>query len=404
MNPSRRQSPYRSQHLGRDHSPPRDIAWGLITFCALLASPECVSSQQVTGRLVPELRIQIPEDLGLSQIGAMAEGPHGELYLTDRGEARVIVVDTKGRLARMVGRRGEGPGEFRFVGSLGWMGDSLWVSDPAMRRLSFFGADGEYLRSLPFPVLRPRRPGLELSTEAILGDGSLLIRENWGVSDASFVAATGLLVLRATRAGRITDTVRWLAARRGAMVVRLPTGGIMQRDQPWSDDDLHAIDPRGTEFIVVERPTAESPASARFRLLVYGTDGRLRFERSVPYDPVALTGSRFDAEVQRAAAPILRRFSSAGHAKDAVALEFFRPRFLPPVRNLLVGRDQSIWINVQRKESDETWLVFDKTGTLTGTILAPPQVRLLAVSSTGAWGIELDPNDLPIPVRYRIER
>ena len=52
-------------------------------------------------------------DILLGQVGAAVSGPQGEVYALDSQLAQVLVFDAAGRLLRVLGREGEGPGEFR---------------------------------------------------------------------------------------------------------------------------------------------------------------------------------------------------------------------------------------------------------------------------------------------------
>jgi hypothetical protein len=56
----------------------------------------------------------------------------------DQMEKRIVVTDGPGKPLRMIGRRGEGPGEFLSVSALAVRGDSLVVTDGGQRRASTF--------------------------------------------------------------------------------------------------------------------------------------------------------------------------------------------------------------------------------------------------------------------------
>ena len=52
----------------------------------------------------------------------------GRAVVADRGNRRVLVLDALGQLERTVGRRGEGPMEFKELSSLlSWPGDSVFA-------------------------------------------------------------------------------------------------------------------------------------------------------------------------------------------------------------------------------------------------------------------------------------
>ncbi len=70
------------------------------------------------------------------------------LVSPDPLEVRVYTAD--GKLQRVIGRAGEGPGEYRSAVHLrAWPGDSVLVISSATRRNSLFGLDGKLVREWP---------------------------------------------------------------------------------------------------------------------------------------------------------------------------------------------------------------------------------------------------------------
>jgi len=87
-----------------------------------------------------------------NRIGEFVVDDAGNFYISDRMEYHVKVFDRSGRYLRTIGRRGQGPGEFDGMGSLSIVRTTgeLAVQNVRKRCLSFFKADGTYLRDLPF--------------------------------------------------------------------------------------------------------------------------------------------------------------------------------------------------------------------------------------------------------------
>lgn len=57
--------------------------------------------------------------------------------------------DENGTLLRQLGRRGEGPGEFMFIGEALWDGSHYWLIDSSRQLSSIFNAEGELLFQQP---------------------------------------------------------------------------------------------------------------------------------------------------------------------------------------------------------------------------------------------------------------
>lgn len=70
------------------------------------------------------------------------------IYITDYQDQSIKVFDPKGEYIRTIGKKGEGPGEFTFVGHLTVLPDGrLLVMDSEARRISLFDSDGKYMES-----------------------------------------------------------------------------------------------------------------------------------------------------------------------------------------------------------------------------------------------------------------
>lgn len=71
----------------------------------------------------------------------------GNLYVLDASAGRVVVLDPEGRLAQIIGRKGEGPGEFNRATDLAvWPDGSFAVSDLGHAAYQVFSPDGELKR------------------------------------------------------------------------------------------------------------------------------------------------------------------------------------------------------------------------------------------------------------------
>lgn len=104
-----------------------------------------------------ELGIVVRLDRTGNPIGAIGKGvlkrptglardpQHKLLYVADTYAHDVKVFDDEGRLVQLIGRRGEGDGEFNFPTHLAFARGELYVTDTLNSRVQVFGAGGEVL-------------------------------------------------------------------------------------------------------------------------------------------------------------------------------------------------------------------------------------------------------------------
>ena len=102
--------------------------------------------------LVEELSIgeaEGMEDYMFSLIVSIDVDDEGNIYVLDIKERHIKVFNSDGRLMRIIGRKGQGPGEFQrpFTVQITAQNEVV-VFDVIIQRLHFFSLDGEYKKSI----------------------------------------------------------------------------------------------------------------------------------------------------------------------------------------------------------------------------------------------------------------
>lgn len=207
--------------------------------------------------------------LAFTGIGAVAA--HDTLLaITDVRECQIIIYNTlRDRFVERVGRCGGGPGEFRNISAVTWLGDSLLVADQVTRSLQLLAPDGRQIRVL--------RPDLGRFAAAIL---SLDV-----ANDSTVIAGLGLLPAAHTR-----DAPPELA-HAFAVTLDVRTGAV--RDRFLLDDDPASRSASGTQgrslplCLLRTRPAVLATLNtwrwiATLRLLDEGGTGPLVFTADVP--------------------------------------------------------------------------------------------------------------------------
>ena len=78
------------------------------------------------------------------------------------------------------------------------------------------------------------------------------------------------------------------------------------------------------------------------------------------------------------------------------------PEFYPPIRDLVVGNDGTLWLSRWPVGRTRSWLVLDERGNRRGRVELPATLRVHAASTTQVWGTQPDRDGIPSIVRYRV--
>jgi hypothetical protein len=378
------------------------------TLVALLVSIAMPMAAQNPPRwsLAPELRIggsnATAPEYEFTTVRGIAIGPNGAIYVTQGQEQEIRVYDAQGKYVRTVGRKGGGPGEFTGLGSIGFVGDTLYTTDFQLRRITLFNADGSLITTIGAEPIQPVRTDSVVfrpSPVALLLDGSVL----GSASYASSLAASGQIkavpVFRLTRTGQVLETIALvpLGSNQGA----LQSGTTaMYFVQPISDAPLSVFAASAGRIFVVTR--AAQAGTNSFRVTAIRSNGDSLWSRSYPYRPLPLGSARADS-IRDATA---KTFSGggAGFTPDQVRKAVFIPDHQVTITRGLAAADGSLWLRREQFSNPLTWTVIAPDGNLTATLALPPNVRPLTVIGDLVWGVELDDVDVPQIVRYRIRK
>lgn len=356
--------------------------------------------------LVPELRIggeaATAPEYEFTTVRGIAIGPNGAMYVTQGQEQEIRVYDAQGKHVRTIGRKGGGPGEFTGLGSIGFVGDTLYTTDFQLRRITLFRADGSLITTIVSEASEPSRFDSVVfrpSPQVLLSDGSAL----GGASYASHLVASGQIkaapVYRLTRAARVQAIIAWVPVGSGQASLMSGTSAMFFT-QPFSDAPLSVFAATAGRLYVVAR--AAQAGSRSFRVTAIRTNGDTLWSRSYPYRPVPLGSARADS----VRSTLASRYSGgrAGFTPDQISKAIFIPDHQVTITRAFATHDGSLWLRREQFSDPLSWTVIAPNGNIAATLVLPPNVRPMTVIGDNVWGVELDDDDVPQLVRYRIRK
>ena len=325
-----------------------------------------------------ELRIGDTLDVGasLNTVGQALVGDKMSIVISQPTLPGVLVFDSIGRLDATFGGQGEGPGEFQDLLSIGMLGDTLYVTDRGSGRVTYFH-NRQLLESRRWIAdIAPRQTVGEVLLVSnvpavVLGDNRALVRPNLMAlrTKMSTEISTRLPVWLVDEESQVLGTVIWEELSGVGMTVT-HRGTQFQAIVPLQQKSFTQLGPSGSGAVTVSYSVGH--------LTVTGIDssGDTLFVRELEYTPLPLS----DDGIREAVLEMQIVPAMAEAEKDAVRSAFekmFRrkdllPEYLPPISDLFVGQDGSIWL--RRKETGGEMIDYSVLwgdGTPRGTIAIP---------------------------------
>lgn len=339
----------------------------------------------------------------LTLVTALAVDDEGRLYVAQPMDARIVVFDSGGGSLTSLGREGDGPGEFRAPLQMGWVRDSLWVYDPPAGRVSFW-RDREYTGSLPFRGVDMGPDYRRASLVALLADGGALATAAPVQHRSARHPESRGAVLRTDRRGENASPVTTLRFT-PPTTIQGEGSRMMLAYQPFDDGTLLAVSPDGERIVVVEREAARNGRRAIFSLLVLAAGGDTLADARIPYRPQALNEEMINRVVEVPDARIASRFPSPAAARRAIRQAVYLPAYQPPVTDVVVGRDHTVWLRREHTgTSTVEWTVLDERGGTLGRLNIPSAAKVFQADLEHVWTVEHDELEIPYVCRYRVER
>lgn len=340
-----------------------------------------------------ELRIR-GADAELSPVTWLAAARNGDIYVSQQQDAQIRIFDRDGHSVGTVGRAGSGPREFAALGASGWTGDSLWIFDPSLERLTFLRSDRTLGESVRSPRIEGGTPGGVPGYGGIAGTSIRAFR-----ADGAAILMSPLSRLPGSTVPRV---IAYFLLERNAGHRLVATGvpfdcfkvvGAVSVVEPLCPEPLSAAMQDGRSVVLVDHHGKEG---ARVRSV--RSDGTLAFERVVVMPRVPVSAGVWDSIIEA------RTRGPSGSTAIGLAIKTLKaPEYFPWVRTLLLARDGAVWLEGWGKGA-RPWTVLRPDGKVRGTVTLPAGFRLMAVDGDLLWGTALDADDFPEVVRYRIVR
>ena len=375
------------------------------TAMSLAPGASALTQEPPTLKLVRDLRIDAVEN-DLSPIGFLAVAPNGTIAVTQQQDRHLRYFDASGKSLGTFGRQGQGPGEFMNVGRTTWIADTLVVFDVMNRRLTLISPDRKFIRVVSMQVtvsLRPK-PGVDsppaqfsaLPT-SLAADGSMIVSPSLpqgpAAPDWPGGAKEGSPLVRVDAAGVVQNVVAWRPETKCS--VPFDAGGGMGTGFmaiPFCATVLFDYAADGRRLVL---SWVEPGAQPQFRVAAFRANGDTLFNRTYSYQQNRIPKAEKDSVLAaRSRNPQMR-----------AALEKAQlPEYYPPLSRVLLGADETTWLELTTREGERTWQMLDARGNQSAQLKVPRNLRIAVATRSTIWATETDDDGLQHIVRYRVNR
>lgn len=350
---------------------------------------------------VPD-RYQAVVDLEIGEIDGPVSLTHvrsvlvldDRLYLTQALDKQIRVLSTMGEPVAIWGRLGDGPGEYRFPQSLGFVDDRIVVVDWTQRRFTYLDRDGTVVATRPQP--RHRSPTHSFVGPAFHGVGGKVIV--FGSAGVGRVSEQWELapVLVFSRDGAVVDSLRHRWGKRRVFVAN--EDASYSTAHPIVDGSNAAISPNGELFVVADH---QSP-DALLHLARYHVASGMKDTLMMNFERVHVPRSYADSvesELLEQQAAAVDRFGARA-LREAVR----SPDRVTAVDALLVTNGGEIWFRTPNFGSEpDLWRVVTRDGRVRAEVEVPHGLELMAVSDRYLWAHHQDEYFVSYLSRLRLE-
>ncbi len=325
----------------------------------------------------------------LGRVVGVTRFKNGSLVVADRQSLSLHRFDTSGRSVGMIGRAGAGPGEFRTIQSMRrCAGDSLFVYDPSLLRISVFSPEGNFSRTIP---LADAAGGGPPPYEFYCNENGVL-----ALLHRSLAPPAGVGPRRPNVAVTIIQPND-----------RLVSVGTFPASERYFNGSEDFARPLGKQTSLAVGSTTlyigtgdHVDARDSVRIVGYSFQGNERIVIRDRFATVPLSARRLSAYIEQQAS---RRAGREEETRGFYRSLEYPPTF-PAYRNVLVDPTEHIWVEESPVPGDaiSRWRVYSPKGLLHAAVRMPRSFQLMEIGSDYAVGVWRDEMDIETVRVYRL--
>ena len=344
-----------------------------------------------------------------------ADSPRNRILVLDPRSSQVSEWTPGGSLGFVVGRRGQGPGDFASPQDLFVEADgSFSVLEDGGSRFTYFSAGGDLVESIQGPGGRVGYQGFRVALAwprngVHLGVPRLPAGIELGHRGDTPVELQPLLRVRMSDDGEWLDPepLLWLDMRNKYHFVRHGNGTTSYGSQPFGDADEVWFEP-GAAVVV---RTREAPGAVE--LIEVDETGDTVWHRDLRFEPARLTAQIVEDQVHEFLDATADQYEtlfsiSRQQLRNGYYEGLYRPEYLPAADGRpVLSASGDVWIRTHELTDTLRTHYVVRRGDANEEprrVLLPEWLRISDATETHVWGIWYDSMDVPHIVGRRLVR
>ncbi|MDE2980782.1 MAG: hypothetical protein OXU74_06260 [Gemmatimonadota bacterium] len=311
----------------------------------------------------------------------VALSPEGALAVSQWGLFEVWVFGPRGR-KQVVGRFGDGPGEFGSLPNVSWRGDTLVVVEGVRSRVSLMTGEGRYLRD---QTTIPRLAAVRYGSAGYLRSGLTVAAPR---TMASSTPEPNPILFLGTD-GQILDSLGEVRHRRVTADATMPDGTGFVFQHPLPNYTRTALSPDGRYFGTADELEGRDGSELQFVLYDAAGNELGRTTVTLKTDPAS------DEDVLVRRGDMIERIAKndglpVASVRKAIVEAVKLPDRVPALSSFLVDNAGRLWVGSIGKDGMVTWRAWSVEGDLLRTWIADRDLELRQIQDGGAAAIRQD--------------